>query len=369
MVFCVPMARAGFFGDLFDGLFPFAADVFSAETVCEPDVFECPSGALVFRDKNHDCEFTPCELLPASPTPAPTNPRSLNASGWYRHREFIVPQLRYRDAMRGKRVAAAVVNLLLHKARRCSARAGHRRVETEQGEMFFFLGCIDMYLIENGASSNDTELSTLRTALLGDTLSPTVNESTPLVVAVEPWSRWSYYGQVAKRPTKVDVETVIAVELARLVAAAGVDMNISMFAMPVLCVEVNGTVSIETNRSDEAAFDWMAHGVTTNASRDAVIAFIELRRQRIVDFLTSVASVHNESTSVGQRAAEMAASPIATTVFVTRVGPDFGDSEVAVNATSEWIFRSTCADSSDASGIGCGSANGCRGWQLYRVEE
>lgn len=362
--------------------------VVGATKICDPDVKVCPSGARAYRDRHHDCEFTPCELLTPPPGMAVTqmpNPRMLSSPAWYGRYEFVVPRLRFRDVQRGRDVVRRVDKMLTNRARVCNDRTRRRKGVSRDGEPFFYLGCIDLYLIAPspspppsslesewargyvGGSTSESDalaLQTLRNALLKDALTPADDRKdwtqstppTPFVVEVEPWTRFAYAARTLATwpPPASHFEMLVGNELERLMRATGLIDDASGYVTPLLALHTNQSKPSDVNKKQEVdgaeAFDWDAFGITSDAERSRVVDFFESRRMALLNFLASVAFLpvaHNKTLEEGRRAHEMVFSSVAMTVFVTRVEPGFCQRGslldcAPANATSTWLFRSTC---------------------------
>lgn len=367
--------------DLFGALIP----EFGVRSVCDADVKVCPSGARSIRDRNHGCEFTPCEQLTLPPGLAPTempNPRKLSSPGWYGHYEFVVPRLRFRDVRLGRDVVRRVDKMLTSRARSCNDRTRRRKDVSLDGEPFFYLGCINLYLIAPspprpyeskwargyvGGSSSTSDalaLETLRNALLGDAVTPTKDKKdwmlsrppTPFVVEADPWTRFAYAARTfATWPPPTDhFEMLVGNELERLMRATGIIDSARGYDAPLLALHVNQSRARDASSRLEVqgaeAFDWDAFGVTSDEMRARVVDLFESRRMALLNYLASVAflpAAHNKTLEEGRAAHEMVFSSVAMTVFVTRVEPGFCQLGRLLDcapkvATTTWVFRSTC---------------------------
>lgn len=185
-------------------------NILDVRVVCPPDSFVCPHGGRAFRDKRHDCAFTPCEFVtPGTPAPATTltidELRRESASEWFRYEEFVVPRVRGRDLVRGKRVAARVTASL----RLMSRRALHWRAS------YTFATTVDVVVLApSGPESNRTAA---HTSILADALSSGTDaplsprDPLRLVARQAPWSRYAFFGWLARQWSVASVRAMLEV--------------------------------------------------------------------------------------------------------------------------------------------------------------
>jgi hypothetical protein len=185
-------------------------NILDINEVCLPDSFTCPHGGIAFRDRNHGCEFTPCEFVKPpdfAPTPAPVNPRTTNASRWFLNREFFIPQVRFRDLKRGSNLAKRVTELLQVKSKRAS-----RFVDF--GE---FTGCVDLYAVASWFTpeeQNTENASMTHEALLIEALSTggdlmLAENGSLLVTFWKPWTRFALFGWLTQHPSMRGILTML----------------------------------------------------------------------------------------------------------------------------------------------------------------
>ncbi|KAF1324762.1 hypothetical protein FI667_g9681, partial [Globisporangium splendens] len=187
------------------------SSILDINEVCPPDSFTCPHGGIAFRDRNHGCEFTPCEFVtpPAfAPTPAPVTPRTTNASRWFRNHEFFVPQVRFQDLKRGSNLAKRVTELLQVKSKRAS-------LFVDFGE---FTACVDLYAVASRfmpvQGQTTANASMAHEALLIEALSTDgdlmlAEQGSLLVTFWKPWTQFALFGWLTQYPSVRGILTML----------------------------------------------------------------------------------------------------------------------------------------------------------------
>lgn len=194
-------------------------NIVDVQVVCPPDSMVCPNGGRAFRDKHHDCKFTPCEFVAAvtaAATPPPGMLRTLNASVWFRNEEFVVPRLAFRDLKRGKRISERVARVLRHKSQRALAWA----------RVFAFAATLDIVSVpvrrsdqsqyRSGAPDTvDEDRIKAHDHILNEALSTggdvaLAQQGTLLVAARKPPVRFAFFGYLARHPTPANVRRMVA---------------------------------------------------------------------------------------------------------------------------------------------------------------
>lgn len=273
------------------GIIPdFITDAIDLKVVCPPDSMMCPHGGRAFRDRNHDCQFTPCEFVPA-PTTAPTAPpgtaRTRNASEWFRNDEFVVPRVTFRELRRGKLLGDRVARVLRDKAQRASAYA----------TSFAFAATVDVVAVPTLIDDDALKRKAKRVAhgvIVNEALSISgdlalAQQGTLLVAARKPLARFAFFGWLVRYPTPENVRKMLelvqdAHSLATLVKAQASNATTSdafvatlkpkvIVALPTLVVPVDSTsIGSDPSGGSERWFPRQPSAVQAQ-----VFAFLERR--------------------------------------------------------------------------------------------
>lgn len=191
----------------------FITDIIDVKTVCPPDSMLCLHGGRAFRDRNHNCAFTPCDFVPPPthvPTPSPGTQRTQNAARWFRNDEFFVPRVNFRDLKRGKTVSDRVTRALLVKSQR----------SVEWGKLHGNTDIVDLIAVPSSRVSAHRLAGRNRTEAHNELLSEALTtggdltlaqQGRMLVASRKPWTCFAFFGWVARNPTPDNVMKLIRV--------------------------------------------------------------------------------------------------------------------------------------------------------------
>lgn len=187
-------------------------DIIDVKSVCPPDSMLCAHGGRAFRDRNHNCAFTPCEFVSPPthvPTPSPGTQRTQNATVWFRNDEFFVPHVSFRDLKRGKAISDRVTKALLAKSER-SVEWGKMRGNMDVVDLIAVpLRLSEHQLVGGNRTEAHNELLDEALTTGGDlTLG---QQGRMLVASRKPWTRFAFFGWVARHPTPGNVQKLIHV--------------------------------------------------------------------------------------------------------------------------------------------------------------
>ncbi|RLN55318.1 hypothetical protein BBJ28_00009157 [Nothophytophthora sp. Chile5] len=361
----------------------------SVETVCAPDWQACPNGGRAFRDRAHDCDFTPCELVsPSSSEPqrvATPDPSLQNSSRWFGNEEFAVPMLHTRDMRLGRLIHRRVAVMLQLKVQRCAAisEGEWKRSGSGNENAGERMRCADVYLVDGdsgvaaGASEDlgtkgaEAYLSQLQTAMHAAKL-PSRKR---LVASREPWTRLAFYGRLMSCvPSVPRVESMLRLvheELSSNMSNTTSSLPRLEPQLPTLVVSVNDSLAPKRDAPD---VDWESSGVGP-VTQMRVLGFLAKE-------LRGTATSFSSSTSSDGGRGQLR-------VFATRLSSLVEDTEGS--GTSEWEFELTpCSAQDDViparSHEGDNKGNGdsipiagalagreakdcaCRRWRLFQLQ-
>lgn len=225
------------------------SDVVSIETVCDVDFVTCPNGGHAFRDRNHDCAFTPCEFIaPGSTTPPPIaiDPSTRNATWWFGNEEFYIPAIRFREFKRGRRVFKRMTRLMQRKIDDSLAWI-------QEGS---FASVVDIYLISPEQKVR-TQRSFNHSTNSRESFDMLLSKQL-LTVLNKPWSLYALFGRLELETSEWAVQTAVNVLHEALNLSYHQDLNISnapadnrtqQNTFPTLVLESDVNVSASSSTS------------------------------------------------------------------------------------------------------------------------
>lgn len=184
-------------------------NIIDVKTVCPPDSLLCPNGGRAFHDRNHNCAFTPCEFVPP-PSQVPTpSPGTQNAAVWFRNDEFFVPRVHFRDLKRGKAISDRVAKSLFAKSQR-SVEWGKMHGNTDVVDLIALPSRLSEHRLAGGnrTEAHNELLDEARSTGCELTLA---QQGEMLVASRKPWTRFAFFGWVARNPTPYNVQKLMHV--------------------------------------------------------------------------------------------------------------------------------------------------------------